>query len=101
LILGVQRPTGEKDGETEKPGRNHAENHRLPNVGDDSDLVTQVAAQLVRQMAGAAAAYAGDLAEIAIGLDDENSAQAWFDIADAAADLIAHLPDPPVSKDSD
>ena len=50
-------------------------------------------------LAGAAAAYAGDLAEIAIGLDDENSAQAWFDIADAAADLIAHLPDPPVSKE--
>jgi hypothetical protein len=70
-------------------------------VGDDSDLVTQVAAQLVRQMAGAAAAYAGDLAEIAIGLDDEDSAEAWFDIADAAADLIARLADYPASKDSD
>jgi hypothetical protein len=52
-------------------------------------------------MAGAAAAYAGDLAEIAIGLDDEDSAEAWFDIADAAADLIARLADYPASKDSD
>jgi hypothetical protein len=61
----------------------------LPDVGDDSDLVTQVAAQLVSQFGAEAAAYARDQNEIAIGLDDEDSAQAWLDIAEAADKLIA------------
>jgi hypothetical protein len=55
-------------------------------VGDDSDLVTQVAAQLVSQFGAEAAAYARDQNEIAIGLDDEDSA---LDIAEAADKLIA------------
>ena len=33
LMLRVQRLTGETDGETETPGRNHAEKHRLPECG--------------------------------------------------------------------
>ena len=58
------------------------------NVGDDTDLVAQVAAQLVSQFGAEAAAYARDQNEIAIGLDDEESARAWLDIADAADDLL-------------
>ena len=49
---------------------------------------TQVAAQLVSQFGAGAAAYARDQNEIAIGLDDEESARAWLDIADAADDLL-------------
>ena len=58
------------------------------NVGDETDLVAQVAAQLVSQFGAGAAAYARDQNEIAIGLDDEESARAWLDIADAADDLL-------------
>jgi len=50
--------------------------------------VTQVAAQLVSQFGLEAADYARDQVEIAVGLDDEDSAQAWLDIADAADDLL-------------
>ena len=58
-------------------------------MDDDSDLVMQVAAQLVGQFGAEAAAYARDQNEIAIGLDDDVSAQAWLDIAEAADKLIA------------
>jgi hypothetical protein len=79
----VRRRDGSKT-----PGRNYFENRRFQEVDDDSDLVTQVAAQLVSQFGAEAAAYARDQNEIAIGLDDENSAQAWLDIAVAADDLL-------------
>ena len=57
-------------------------------MDEDSDLVTQVAAQLVSEFGAEAVAYARDQAEIAVGLDDEESTRAWFDIADAADDLL-------------
>jgi hypothetical protein len=64
----------------------------VPTTGvmdDDTDLVAQVAAELVRQMGERAVAYAIDQADIAMGIGDATSAQVWFEIADAAADLIA------------
>ena len=89
MRLRVQRPTGEKDGETEGLEGTTSKTIVCQNVGDDTDLVTQVAAQLVSQFGAEAAAYARDQNEIAIGLDDRDSAQAWLDIAEAADKLIA------------
>ena len=57
-------------------------------MDDDTDLVAQVAAQLVSQFGAESGAYARDQAEISIGLDDQDSAQAWLDIANAADDLL-------------
>jgi hypothetical protein len=67
----------------------------VPTTGvmdDDTDLVAEVAAGLVSQMGEGAVAYAIDQADIAMGIGDAASAQVWFDIANAAADLIAERP---------
>jgi hypothetical protein len=61
-------------------------------MDDDTDLVAEVAAELVSQMGEGAVAYAIDQADIAMGIGDAASAQVWFDIATVAADLIAERP---------
>jgi hypothetical protein len=87
-MLRVQRPTGEKTAKRKGLEGTTSKTIVCQNVDDDSDLVTQVAAQLVSEFGAEAAAYTWDQAEIAVGLDDEESARAWFDIVDAADDLL-------------
>jgi hypothetical protein len=54
---------------------------------DDAHLVVTVAVDMVRRYGANAAVHLRDQAEIAAGLGDASSAQAWDDIAEAA-DII-------------
>ena len=55
---------------------------------DDADLVVTVAADVVRRYGEEALPHLYDRAEIAAGLNDAASVEAWLDIADAAERLL-------------
>lgn len=55
---------------------------------DDADVVVAVAADLVRRHGQDALSHIRDQAEIAAGLGDDVSLNAWTDIAEAAATLM-------------
>ena len=55
---------------------------------DDTDLVVAVAADIVRRYREDALSHLREQAEIAAGLDDDLSLNAWADIAGAVAMLM-------------
>ena len=57
---------------------------------DDADLVVAVAADMVRRYGEETLSHIRDQAEIAAGLGDDLSLNAWTDIAGAAAMLMDH-----------
>ena len=62
---------------------------------DDADLVKTVAADFARQCGRRAVPYLRDQAEIAANQGDALSAEAWHDIADAAALILSAQPQAP------
>ena len=55
---------------------------------DDADLVVAVAADMVRRYGKDALSHLREQAEIAAGIDDDLSLNAWTDIAGAVAMLM-------------
>jgi ABC-type branched-subunit amino acid transport system substrate-binding protein len=55
---------------------------------DDATLVKVVAARYLRDMGSEALRYLREMQELAAGLSDADSAEAWRDIADAARVIL-------------
>ena len=55
---------------------------------DDATLVKVVAARYLQDMGSEALRYLREMQELAAGLSDANSAEAWRDIADAARVIL-------------